>query len=172
MALLWNDWKCQSVCSCICCKHSATVLVQPFAAPIADKMKKKGIMICTDLLRGLLLSVFLLFFCLNRVSGWMFLTFTFATNLVEAFRVPAGISFVTKVLDKDELDAGINMNQTTSQICIIAGTAAGGILIAFPRFSPWRSICSLSSSRHFSSVWSACRNRLPAPCSTTPTGRI
>lgn len=107
-----------------------TVLVQPFAAPIADKMKKKGIMICTDLLRGLLLSVFLLFFCLNRVSGWMFLTFTFATNLVEAFRVPAGISFVTKVLDKDELDAGINMNQTTSQICIIAGTAAGGILIA------------------------------------------
>lgn len=39
-----------------------TVLVQPFAAPIADKMKKKGIMICTDLLRGLLLSVFLLFF--------------------------------------------------------------------------------------------------------------
>lgn len=107
-----------------------TVLVQPFAAPVADKMKKKRIMICADLLRGLLLSVFLLFFCLDRVSAWMFLAFTFATNLVEAFRVPAGISFVTKVLDRSDLDAGINMNQMTSHICTIAGTAAGGILVA------------------------------------------
>lgn len=107
-----------------------TVLIQPFAAPVADKMKKKGIMICADLLRGLLLSAFLLFFCLGRVSAWMFLAFTFATNLVEAFRVPAGISFVTKVLDRSDLDAGINMNQMTSHICTIAGTAAGGILVA------------------------------------------
>lgn len=107
-----------------------TVLVQPFAAPVVDKMKKKRIMICADLLRGLLLSVFLLFFCLGRVSAWMFLAFTFATNLVEAFRVPAGISFVTKVLDRSDLDAGINMNQMTSHICTIAGTAAGGILVA------------------------------------------
>lgn len=108
-----------------------TVLVQPFAAPIADKMKKKRIMVCADLLRGLLLSVFLILFCLKRVSPWMFLVFTFATNLVESFRVPAGISFVTKILDRSELDEGINMNQMVSQICTISGTAVGGILVAF-----------------------------------------
>lgn len=111
-----------------------TVLVQPFAAPIVDKMKKKGIMVCADLLRGLLLSVFLLFFCLDRVAPWMFLAFTFATNLVEAFRVPAGISFITKVLDRSDLDAGVNMNQMISQICTLAGTAAGGILVAVSPF--------------------------------------
>lgn len=111
-----------------------TVLVQPFAAPIVDKRKKKGIMVCADLLRGLLLSVFLLFFCLDRVAPWMFLAFTFATNLVEAFRVPAGISFVAKVLDRSDLDAGVNLNQMISQICTLAGTAAGGILVSVSPF--------------------------------------
>ncbi len=91
-------------------------------------------MVCADLLRGLLLSVFLLFFCLDRVAPWMFLAFTFATNLVEAFRVPAGVSFIAKVLDRSDLDAGVNLNQMISQICTLAGTAAGGILVAVSPF--------------------------------------
>ena len=33
-----------------------TVIVQPLAAPVVDKMKKKGIMVAADILRGLCLG--------------------------------------------------------------------------------------------------------------------
>lgn len=110
------------------------VIVQPLAAPVVDKMKKKWIMVYADLLRGLLLSVFLFLLWKQLAAPWMFVFFTFATNFVEAFRVPAGVSFVTKVLRKDELDSGINMNQMVSQVCTIGGTAVGGILVAVSPF--------------------------------------
>lgn len=106
------------------------VLVQPLAAPIVDKMKKQGIMVWADILRGICLGGFILLMGMNLLSPWMFVAFTFTTNFIEAFRVPAGVSFVPKILEGKELDEGINMNQMAAQVCTIAGTAAGGILVA------------------------------------------
>lgn len=60
----------------------------------------------------------------------MFVAFTFLFNSIEAFRIPAGISYLPKVLAKEELDEGINFNQISSQVCMIAGTAAGGVFVA------------------------------------------
>ena len=34
------------------------------------------------------------------------------------------------MLANEELDEGINFNQISSQVCMIAGTAAGGVLVA------------------------------------------
>lgn len=107
-----------------------TVIVQPLAAPMIDKMKKKGIMVAADILRGLCLGVFLFLLWQDQVAPWMFIAFTFLTNLIEAFRVPAGVSFVPKLLEGKELDEGLNMNQMGAQVCTIAGTAAGGVLVA------------------------------------------
>lgn len=107
-----------------------TVIVQPLAAPVVDKMKKKGIMVAADILRGLCLGVFLFLLWQEQVAPWMFIAFTFLTNLIEAFRVPAGVSFVPKLLEGKELDEGLNMNQMGAQVCTIAGTAAGGVLVA------------------------------------------
>lgn len=111
------------------------VLVQPFAAPVVDKMKKQGIMVWADILRGICLGGFIFLMGTDLLSPWMFVAFTFVTNFIEAFRVPAGISFVTKILEGKELDEGINMNQMAAQLCIIAGTAAGGVLVAISPFA-------------------------------------
>ena len=107
-----------------------TVLFQPLAAPFVDRMQKQKVMVWSDLLRGLSLSGFLLLFLTDFLQPWMFVAFTFLFNSIEAFRIPAGVSYLPKVLANEELDEGINFNQISSQVCMIAGTAAGGVLVA------------------------------------------
>ena len=107
-----------------------TVLFQPLAAPFVDRMQKQKVMVWSDLLRGLSLAGFLLLFLTDFLQPWMFVAFTFLFNSIEAFRIPAGVSYLPKVLAKEELDEGINFNQISSQVCMIAGTAAGGVLVA------------------------------------------
>lgn len=110
-----------------------TVLFQPLAAPVVDRMQKQKVMVWSDILRGFSLLAFLLLFGADCLQPWMFIAFTFLFNSIEAFRIPAGISYFPKVLTKEAMDEGISLNQICSQICIIAGTAAGGVLVSlFP----------------------------------------
>lgn len=87
-----------------------TVLFQPLAAPFVDRMQKQKVMVWSDLLRGLSLSGFLLLFLTDFLQPWMFVAFTFLFNSIEAFRIPAGVSYLPKVLANEELDEGINFN--------------------------------------------------------------
>lgn len=107
-----------------------TVIFQPLAAPIVDKLKKRKVMIYADLARGSCLTFFIALHQLDLLASWMFVVFTFVVNSIEAFRVPAGVAFLPSVLSKEEQDAGINFNQLSSQVCTLAGTAAGGALVA------------------------------------------
>ncbi len=107
-----------------------TVIFQPLAAPIVDKLKKRKVMIYADLARGICLAFFIALHQLNLLAAWMFVVFTFVVNSIEAFRVPAGVAFLPSVLSKEEQDAGINFNQLSSQVCTLAGTAVGGALVA------------------------------------------
>ena len=87
-------------------------------------------MIYADLARGSCLAFFIALHQLDLLASWMFVVFTFVVNSIEAFRVPAGVAFLPSVLSKEEQDAGINFNQLSSQVCTLAGTAAGGALVA------------------------------------------
>lgn len=107
-----------------------TVLFQPLAAPLIDAMKKQRVMMMTDLLRGCLLIGFICLFAMKLLQGWMFLVFTFVINSVEAFRVPAGVSFYPQLLTKEEIERGMSLNQVTSQASTLIGTAVGGALVA------------------------------------------
>lgn len=107
-----------------------TVIFQPLAAPIVDKLKKRKVMIYADLARGSCLAFFIALHQLDLLASWMFVVFTFVVNSIEAFRVPAGVAFLPSVLSKEEQDACINFNQLSSQVCTLAGTAAGGALVA------------------------------------------
>ena len=91
-----------------------TVLFQPLAAPFVDRMQKQKVMVWSELLRGLSLSGFLLLFLTDFLQPWMFVAFTFLFNSIEAFRIPAGVSYLPKVLANEELDEGINFNQIFS----------------------------------------------------------
>ena len=107
-----------------------TVIFQPLAAPIVDKMAKRKVMIYADLARGVCLMLFIVLLQLDLLASWMFVVFTFVVNSIESFRVPAGVAFLPSVLSKEEQDAGINLNQLSSQVCTLAGTAIGGAAVA------------------------------------------
>lgn len=65
-----------------------TVIFQPLAAPIVDKLKKRKVMIYADLARGSCLAFFIALHQLDLLASWMFVVFTFVVNSIEAFRVP------------------------------------------------------------------------------------
>lgn len=108
-----------------------TALFQPLVAPLIDKLKKQSVMVWADWLRALFLTGFIALLLNGLLSPWMFVAFTFSINTIEAFRIPAGVSFMPKFLEGDALDRGINLNQIACRACELAGTAAGGILAAF-----------------------------------------
>lgn len=107
-----------------------TALFQPLAAPLVDKLKKQSVMVWADWLRALCLTGFIALLLNGLLSPWMFVAFTFSINTIEAFRIPAGVSFLPKFLEGEALDRGINLNQMACRACELAGTAAGGILAA------------------------------------------
>ena len=47
------------------------IIVQPFAGPIVEKMNKKNIIIFTHLLRGIIISAFVLFYMFGNINPFI-----------------------------------------------------------------------------------------------------
>lgn len=106
------------------------VIVQPFAGAVVERMEKKRVMIVCDSLRGILTAAIAVLYMLSVLQPWMLLLITFLNNTLESFRNPASTAFTPLILDREYYDFGLSFSQSSSRICELVGTAAGGILIA------------------------------------------
>lgn len=106
------------------------VIVQPFAGAVVERMEKKRVMILCDILRGILTAAIAVLYMLSVLQPWMLLLITFLNNTLESFRNPASTAFTPLILDREYYDFGLSFSQSSSRICELVGTAAGGILIA------------------------------------------
>ena len=106
-----------------------TILIQPFAGALVEKMYKKRVMVICDILRGVFVSITALCYVMNVLSPWLLLTMTILNSTVEALRVPAGIAIVPHLLDKDKYDQGIALNSSLSRALELIGTACAGVII-------------------------------------------
>ena len=106
-----------------------TILLQPFAGAIVEGLNKKYTMVICDLGRGLVVSVTALLLLLDLLSPWSLLLLTFLNSSFEAFRIPAGIGIIPKILEKDYYTHGMSLNSTVGRIVEIAGLAAAGGII-------------------------------------------
>lgn len=108
-----------------------TALFQPILGPVAERCKKKPILILTDFVRGAMVLAVVLLLLTGTLRPWMLLVFTFAMNTVEALRVPCGTSFLVKLISEEEYDRCISFSKTACTAAQLAGTAAGGFLVAW-----------------------------------------
>ncbi len=107
-----------------------TVLLQPFAGALVERMNKKKIMVAADLIRGfIIVAVACLYKANGSVSPWVLAAMTLMISSVEAFGMPAGSAFVPLILEKKYYSHGLSLNSTVSNIMQLVGMASAGIII-------------------------------------------
>ena len=107
-----------------------TALFQPIAGPIAERCRKKQVMVQADVLRAGMVGVVLALFLTGGLKPWMLLLTTFLMNTVEAMRIPCGTALIPQLLKKEEYDSCLSLSRTLSMAADMAGMALGGVLTA------------------------------------------
>lgn len=107
-----------------------SVLFLPLAGAFVEKKVKKNMMIVCDLIRAFIVVSLLACIWTNTVSLTWLLLFSFSISAAEAFRIPAGVSLTTQLLDDEELSYGVSLNVLASMLAGIIGTGIGGVIIS------------------------------------------
>ncbi len=108
-----------------------TIFLQPFAGAMVEGRNKKFIMVFTDIIRGICVSFVAIMFILDMLNPWMLLVTTIVISSAEAFRGPASIAILPKILDKAFYDFGMSLNSTLTNIVELIGLASAGAIIGF-----------------------------------------
>lgn len=107
-----------------------TIIIQPFAGALVEKMNKQRVMVLCDIARALFVSIVALCFMNGVLTPSLLLVTTILNSTVEALRVPAGMAIVPHLLEMDKYDIGIALNSSLSRTMELVGTAIAGLIIA------------------------------------------
>ena len=108
-----------------------TVLLQPFAGALVDRMKKKRLMILTDVARFVIVAVFVILYVNGALTPLLIAVLTLCTSTVEALRVPAGGAFMQHLLTPEHYTIARAANYSLSQASQLIGFMLAGVLIAW-----------------------------------------
>lgn len=106
-----------------------TILLQPFLGVLVDKLNKKKILIISDVIRGICVSII----AIGIFQGWLneyhLLLSTIFISTAEAFRMPAAASMLPSLLEKDKYESGISLNNGLMRTIEFSGLASAGVII-------------------------------------------
>lgn len=106
-----------------------SVIVQPFAGALVENMNKKKLMVITDLIRAAVVVCLALALMKDMVTPAFLVIFCIIISTVEAFRMPAGIAVIPKLIDEEYYAHATGLNSTLSTIVQLIGMGAGGVII-------------------------------------------
>lgn len=106
-----------------------TIFLQPFAGALVENLNKKFIMVVTDIIRGICVSLIAVLLIFKLLNPWILLLMTVIISSAEAFRGPAGTAVLPRILDKSCYDFGISLNSTLTNIVELAGLGLAGAII-------------------------------------------
>lgn len=107
-----------------------SIIFLPLTGAYVEKKVKKNIMLICDTIRALLVTTLLACMITHVLSLTILLLFSFFISLAEVFRIPAGVSFVTLLLEKEELSYGVSLNVLVTLLAGVVGTGIGGLIIS------------------------------------------
>ena len=108
-----------------------SVLIQPFAGVLVERMNKKRLMVITDIIRGFLVAGIAALYLLGYVNPLILVLFTLFISTVEAFRMPAGMAIVPKIIEPELYAYGSSLNSTISSVVQLIGLGCAGVIIGF-----------------------------------------
>ncbi len=100
-----------------------TILLQPIAGVMVDRVNKKRVMVLCDLGRGAVVAFTAAAFLFGQLSTSLIIISVLLNSTLEALRVPAGAAVAPLLLDKDKFDVGTALNQTLGRVCEVVGLA-------------------------------------------------
>ena len=107
-----------------------TILLQPVAGAIVDRIHKKRVMVLCDIGRGAVV----IFTVASLLLGWatpgLLIIITMFNSTLESLRMPAGIAFTPTILSSELYTPGTALNSTLSRISEVVGLLAAGAVVA------------------------------------------
>lgn len=112
------------------CNSIPNIIFQPFAGVMVERFSKKWVMVLCDISRGSMVAITAVLYIIGILNPWMLLGITFINSTLEAFRTPAGIAIVPKILPEDLYSHGMALRTTLERISEVIGLASAGGVIA------------------------------------------
>jgi len=100
-----------------------------FGGAFTDRFSPRIIMLASDIVRFVLVSLMTMVVLTGTVQLWMMYAFSLAFGLVAGFAVPAGNSIVPMLIKDKDLQAGNSMVMGVGQLVGFVGPVVAGILI-------------------------------------------
>jgi MFS family permease len=96
---------------------------------ITDRLSPRLIMLASDIIRLLLITLMLILVWTGQIQPWMLYIFSFLGGVVSGFFLPASSSIVPALVPHEDLQAGNSIFQGSSQLISFVGPAAAGVVI-------------------------------------------
>jgi MFS family permease len=106
------------------------LLLSPFAGVVADRIPKRRLLQLTNLGMALPALVLGLLAVTGAAEIWHVYVLAFLLGTAAAFDAPARQSFVSEIVDKDDVTNAVGLNSASFNAARIVGPAVAGVLIA------------------------------------------
>ncbi|KQZ75401.1 MFS transporter [Nocardioides sp. Root151] len=105
------------------------LLLSPYAGVIADRFDKRRLLQVTQAAMGVASFALGLITVLGVVEVWHVYTIAFVFGIASAFDAPARQSFVSEMVDADDLTNAVGLNSATFNMARILGPGLAGLMI-------------------------------------------
>lgn len=112
------------------CATLPTLLLLLVGGVAVDRLPRRTLLLLSDILRGLLVSVIALLAARHQLAFWHLALLSAAFGTVRAFFSPAYISIIPQIMPPEALPSANSLARLSSEAAGILGPALGGVLIA------------------------------------------
>ena len=106
-----------------------TIILQPIAGAVVDRMDKKAVMVWMDFARGAVVALIALLVYLDALSTAMLFVCVALISTLETLRIPAGACAMPALLSREKYTLGAALNGGAGQACTVIGLALAGPIV-------------------------------------------
>ena len=106
------------------------LLLAPFAGLVADRMPKQRLLQLTNLGMAVPAAILGVLAVTGTAQIWHVYVLAFVLGIASAFDAPARQSFVSEIVDPDDLTNAVGLNSASFNAARLVGPAVAGLLIA------------------------------------------
>ena len=106
-----------------------TIILQPIAGAVVNRMDKKAVMVWMDFARGAVVALIALLVYLDALSTPMLFVCVALISTLETLRIPAGACAMPALLSREKYTLGAALNGGAGQACTVIGLALAGPIV-------------------------------------------
>jgi MFS family permease len=106
-----------------------TLVLGAWGGVVADRFDKRNVMVITQSVMAVSAAVLGVLVVGDVITLWMVYVLVFAFGAAQAFDNPARLSFVSEMVEPNDLSNAVALNSTLFQVARILGPAVAGVLI-------------------------------------------